>query len=118
MMPANEVLLGVIDLAEAKRVRSILGERGVELFLRSNPETCASGACRPTVEIYVTEIDLPKVKEFFLEEKARSLAGLENDPSHENADFHPEKETARCPASGTEFSTKLSECPDCGLGFA
>jgi hypothetical protein len=117
MLPTNEVLLGVIDLSEAKRIRSILEDRGVQLRLHSNPDTCASGACRPTVEVFVAEIDVPKVRELFQQEQARSLEGLEVDLARTQEVFDPEKATARCPACGTEFSTQLKECPDCGLVF-
>jgi rRNA maturation endonuclease Nob1 len=34
-----------------------------------------------------------------------------------NQVFDPENPTAVCPACGTEFSTHLGECSDCGLAF-
>ncbi len=113
----NEVLLGVLDFNEAKRMRSILEDEGVRLRLQSNPETCATGGCKVTVEVYASEIDVPKVREFFLREKERALDGLEVDRSLANEVFDPEKSEARCPACGTQFSTLHRECPDCGLVF-
>ena len=111
------VLLGVVEYAEGKRLKSALADRGVQLELKSNPETCTTG-CKPTVEIHIREEDVAVVRAFMEQEKARSLDGLEFDASLANEVFDPEKETARCPACGTEFSTKLTECPDCGLGFS
>ena len=115
--PSAEVLLGVIDYAEAKRIQARLEERGVRLRLKNNPETCSSGGCKPTVEIFALETDLAKVQEFFAEEKQRSLDGLDFDPQRESLVFDPEQEKATCPACGTVFSTTSKECPDCGLCF-
>src|SRR4051794_38708381 len=119
-MPTYDpILLGVIDLVEAKRIRDQLEEQGVELTIKNNPETCGSGGCKPRVEVYATEIDMPKVREYFQRERIQSLESLDVDPSFvlalESEVFDPEKESARCPACGTDFSTKLVECPECGL---
>lgn len=111
------MLLGTAELNEAKRIRALLEERGIRLELVSHPDSCGSKSCKPTVEVFVNESDLPAVQEFFREEKQREMAGLDFDPALLGEVFDPEKETARCPACGTTFSTKLSECPDCGLGF-
>lgn len=113
------ILIGIIELQEAKRLKSRLAERDVALELVANPETCSSGKCKPTsVEVYVREEDSHVVKTFLTEERNRLLAGLGAGSSSEEEVFDEQKETANCPACGTEFSTKLSECPDCGLGFA
>lgn len=114
----GKVLLGIIELAEAKRVRSVLVERGVNLELVSNPETCSSGNCAKTVEVFVSREQLPIVTEFYQAEKERYAAGLDFDAALFNEVYDPEKESARCPACGTEFSTRHKECPDCGLVFA
>jgi hypothetical protein len=114
----NPILIGVLDLQEAKRLQAAIDEQfGVRLSIRSNPDTCSTGGCRPTVELLTTEADLPKVREFLAAEKARALDGL--NPNFEQHDqvYDPEKSTATCPACGTTFSTLNKECPDCGLVF-
>jgi hypothetical protein len=116
----SRTLLGIIDLAEAKRIRSHLEELGVRLELVSNPSTCSDGGggkCKPTVEVYAPEADLLKVAEFFKREKERDLGGLEVDASLVGQVFDTANEDAVCPACGTQFKTTAKECPDCGLVF-
>lgn len=117
-MSDGRILLGAAELKEAKRIQSLLEERGVHVELASDPQTCGTGSCKPTVNVYIQEADREKVQQFFTEEKAREMAGLEFDPEQVSSVYDSEKETAKCPACGTEFSTKLTECPDCGLVFA
>jgi hypothetical protein len=117
MSVENQVLLGVIEYTEAKRIRGLLEDQGIELKFVNNPETCGTGDCKPSVEVYAAEIDMPRVREFLTHERERAFEGLDVDPALANEIYDPEKESARCPACGTEFSTKLTECPDCGLVF-
>lgn len=114
---ADEILIGVSDLIEAKRIKSILEDKGVLLRLYNNPQTCTTGSCKPTVEVYALKKDLEVISEFFQKQKDRSFEGLSFDPSLANEVFDPSLEKARCPACGTEFSTQCKECPDCGLVF-
>ena len=109
--------LGILSLDEAKRVRAALSEQHVEITLHNNPETCAAKNCAPRVEVYYREVDLGRITEFFAKEKARLFDGLEVDEKAIGQVFDTEKETAICPACTTEFSTRLGECPDCGLVF-
>jgi rRNA maturation endonuclease Nob1 len=51
------------------------------------------------------------------EEFGKTYAGLDFDPEVVGQVFDPDKEQATCPACATEFSTKESECPECGLCF-
>lgn len=113
----EKVLLGVIEYQEARRLRSLLEEQKILVELVSNPESCGGRGCKPTVEVYARSADLPVLKEFFQSQSAKLFAGLEFDASLFEEVFDPEKETARCPACGTEFSTQAKECPDCGLVF-
>jgi hypothetical protein len=117
MEDSEYVLLGTIDYTEAKRLKSALEERGVILKLVSNPQTCGTGGCAPKLEVFVKESDTPRVKEFMIEEHNRSLGDLTHEAGLMDEVFDSEKESARCPACGTEFSTRLNECPDCGLCF-
>jgi hypothetical protein len=115
----SRILLGVMELQEAKRVRSHLEERGVRLELVSNPETCGDGkvGCKPSVEVYAQEADVPLIAEFFKREKERDLGGREIDPQLLSQVFDTSNEDATCPACGTQFKTAAKECPDCGLVF-
>ena len=118
--PADDetVLLGLIELVEAKRLRNALAETGVQLELISNPKTCKSGGgCAATVEVYGLARDVAAFKSFLDEERARILEGLGHDAARSNEVFDDQKSQAVCPACGTEFSTQCTECPDCGLGF-
>ena len=116
-LSSSQVLMGIIDLQEAKRIRGHLGEKGIKLVLLGNPETCQTGSCGPTVEVWVEMDDLEVVKAFLAQERAKLFHGLNVDPALQGTVFDPEAETAQCPACGTVFSTRASECPDCGLGF-
>lgn len=117
MTENQKVLLGVVELNEAKRIRSLLENQGVELEFVSNPHTCSSGKCGAQVEVHANAWDMPAIVAFFKREKARDLGGLEFNPELSDEVFDPTRETARCPACGTEFPTANKECPDCGLVF-
>ena len=118
-MNENDLIhLGTSEYNEAKRLQALLAERWVALSLLRNPENCAKGSCKITVEVYTSQGDLEKVREFFHEQKNRAFEGLAVDEKLLEEVYDPEKGTARCPACGTEFSTQLQECPDCGLVFA
>lgn len=116
-MEQESVVLGVMSISEAKRIQSAMEDRGVRLRLVSNPHTCTTGGCTPTVELHALSADLEAVKAFFLAERERNHGGLEFNPELLDEVFDPEKESARCPACGDVFSTSLAECPGCGLGF-
>lgn len=114
----EKVLIGTIELAEAKRLRGILAERGVEVDLVSDPSTCSSGKCGTTVEVWITESDVANFKALLAEERAELLNGLDVDQSRLNAVFDDQNAEATCPACGHVFATTHVECPECGLGFA
>lgn len=121
MSEAHRVHLGSSEFNEAKRLQALLEERGVEISLISEPHSCgpkSKGGCKITVEVYAHEIDVPKIREFLQEQKAKALDGLDVDASLLEEVYDPEQATARCPACGTQFSTTSAECPDCGLVFA
>ncbi len=115
---SSGVLLGVCPLREAKRIQSRLELLGVPTRLGSNPDTCTTGGCSPTVELWALhQADLPAIQAFFVAEKDRNHQGLDFDPAVTEAVFDPTQSSALCPACGTQFSTTLKECPDCGLVF-
>lgn len=111
------VLAGIAELPEAKRLRAALMERGVEVWLVSNPATCSTGKCGSKVELRVLAESLPELKAFLASERERSLEGLGADPRLLEQVYDASAEQATCPACGTTFSTQKQECPDCGLGF-
>lgn len=115
---AESVLLGVVELREAKRLQAALRDKNVELTLVSNPETCASGSCAPTVELRALPGDVEVFRDFLRAERDRALQGLDVDAARLESVFDPEQPEATCPACGTRFATTNTECPDCGLGFS
>ncbi len=117
MPDAEKVLLGVMELVDAKRLKERLAEMGVEIELGHNKQTCTRG-CKVTVEVWGYPKDLPKIQGVLDEERSKLLEDIDFDPKQGEQVFDPSKETAVCPACGTEFSTELKECPECGLSFA
>lgn len=117
MEETAKILVGSIDLAEAKRLKSALEDRGIHLSLKSQLDECGTGKCSTKVEVYVEETEVESFKQYLAEERSKLLEGLPFDASLLDQVYDAEKESAQCPACGTQFSTSLQECPDCGLGF-
>jgi hypothetical protein len=117
-MSDQEVLIGVIEYNEAKRLKHALEEiQKVSVRLANNPETCQTGGCKISVEVYARQEDLPRIGEYLEQEKQKTYEGLAVDFDLHNEVFDPEKGEARCPACGAQFSTQNTECPECGLVF-
>ncbi|HUP58332.1 MAG TPA: hypothetical protein VM598_12820 [Bdellovibrionota bacterium] len=113
---AETIHLGTLEYQEAKRIQSLLEERGVKLELAVQPESCGKG-CKPVADVFVDEEKLPVVRELLTAEREKGFAGLEFDSTLVDQVFDTEKEDAVCPACGTAFKTTARECPDCGLVF-
>lgn len=118
METEESVVLGVMELQEAKRIRSMLADRGIQVALVNNPTTCTGLKCGPAAEVHVRPEDVETVAELLQAERTRLLEGHDLDGGFHNNVFDSEKPTASCPACGTQFSTSLTECPECGLGFS
>lgn len=90
----------------------------MEIELVHNEQTCRKG-CQSKVEVWVDSQYLQEVQELFQEEVKRMIEAEGTGVDHEQIGqvFDPEAKTTICPACGTEFSTELKECPDCGLVF-
>ena len=116
MSDAEKVMMGIMELVDAKRLKEKLAETGVEIELGHNKETCTKG-CKVTVEVWADPAHLPKIQEVLREERSKLLDDLDVDPDLANQVFDPNEESAVCPACGTKFSTKLKECPECRLVF-
>ncbi len=110
------ILLGTLPLEEAKSLQRTLHGRGVEAQLDHNQKTCTRG-CAVTVEVLVPRESIAEVQEVLRTQYEKLTAGLDVDWQRVSAVFDPSKEEATCPACGTQFSTGLGQCPDCGLCF-
>lgn len=115
-MTEDRILLGVIEINDAKRLRDDLLEQDVEVDVRYNKSTCQTG-CRVTVEVWAMQSDLPTIEKTLEKNRMKLMDGLDTDPNLEGEVFDPEKGQATCPACGTTFATSEKECPDCGLVF-
>lgn len=113
----SEVMIGVIEYNEAKRLKAALSELKIEVTLVGNPQTCATKGCKITVEVHARESDLPAIGEHIRQDRLKSYEGLDVNPELHGSVFDSEQESATCPACGATFSTTLKACPDCGLVF-
>jgi hypothetical protein len=109
--------LTVMPLHDAKDLQRALKDKGVEIILNHDKKTCSSGGCQTTVELLVepTEANLQIVGEYFKAHYSKILNGHEINWKAMESVYDPSQESAVCPACGESFSTKLTECPSCGL---
>ena len=114
----EKILIGVLELSEAKELSDKLEAKGVEIAIKHNEQTCMKG-CVVKVEVWAKEADMPAIVDTIREEKMKVLdnEGLDIDKSLLDQVFDDEAKTATCPACGTSFSTENKECPECGLVF-
>ncbi len=114
----EKVLIGILELNEAKKLSDQLEPKGVYIAIKHNEQTCLKG-CVVKVEVWAQENDVPAIAETIREDKMKLLdnEGLDIDKSLLEHVFDEESKMATCPACGTSFSTDLKECPDCGLVF-
>ncbi len=103
-----------MGLNDAKDLKKECEEKGVELVLNHDDQTCTRG-CAVTVEIHAHEKDLPIIQQVYSAKYEKLLDGHDVDFEVINSVFDSSQAEATCPACGTKFSTSLSECPDCGL---
>ena len=108
------IRLAVLPLNDAKQLQADVAKRGVEVVLNHNGQTCTRG-CTVTVEVLGQEKDISVVAEVYQQNFKKLTQGHNVNWDVVNSVFDPSKKTAICPACSTEFSTTLSECPDCGL---
>ena len=118
METSEKILIGVLELNEAKELSDKLEPKGIYIAIKHNEQTCTKG-CVVKVEVWAQENDIPAIAETIREEKMKTLdnEGLDIDKSLLDHVFDEDATTATCPACGTSFSTKLKECPECGLVF-
>lgn len=113
----DQIRIGIMEVAQAENLKTRLAKKDVLVELIHNQQTCTKG-CKISVEIWAQTKDLAKISDEFDQQRARLLEGLNVDPGLLNQVHSPEKEQSVCPACGASFSSKLLECPDCGLAFA
>jgi len=116
-MNEEKLFLGIYPLEEAKRIKRSMASHNVALELMTNPETCASGSCKVTVELWGNETDKDKIIEHFRAERLKDLDGLDLNLENLNQVFDEDSPTTVCQACGTSFATNAKECPDCGLVY-
>ncbi|MFW7377515.1 MAG: hypothetical protein ACOH5I_01750 [Oligoflexus sp.] len=109
--------IGIFPLAQAERLISLAAEDGITVEKFHNQQTCRSG-CSITVELWAHTEDLEAIGKIWAKDQQRNYIGLEFDPQQVQQVYDPNNDSAVCPACGTEFSTALTECPDCGLSFS
>ncbi len=114
----NKIPFGIVEVNEAKRMLEALAEKGVELEIRHNEQTCRTG-CKAVVEVWVKVDDVPMLQEYIRDKNIKTIEaeGIEVDHTQINSVYDPESKVAVCPACGAEFSTDEKECPECGLVF-
>lgn len=113
----DEVLLGVMDLQEAKNHQLNLKSKGVEIHFKTNGKTCTTG-CKVTVEVWGMESDLPQIQEYFQNDYLKHVKGHVPDFEQLSAVYDPTAAEVVCQACGSKFSPAKIECPDCGLCYA
>jgi hypothetical protein len=112
----DEVLLGVMDIQEAKNHQYKMKAQGVVLNLKSNGETCTTG-CKVTVELWGFEKDIDKLNQYFKTDYLKHVAGHVPNVEHMTAVFDPTADEVVCQACGMKFKPTATECPDCGLVY-
>lgn len=112
----EEILLGVMDLQEAKNHQIRLKEQGVMLNLKSNAKTCTTG-CKVTVEVWGLEKDAELLQKHFRSDFMKHVMGHEPNFEHLSQVFDANATEAICQACGAKFATSATECPDCGLCY-
>jgi len=110
------IRVGVLPLHDAKELQRILLTKNVAVELNHNGQTCSRG-CTVTVELLAPLNALEVVQTTLREEHQKLADGHKVDWELMEATFDPAQEVALCPACGTQFSTKITECPECGLCF-
>jgi hypothetical protein len=110
------VMLGVMEISEAKYHQAKFKEHGIEIELMSNTETCTRG-CKVTVEMWGSDKDLEFFQQYFKADYFKNLGDHQINFKALEATYDPNQPETICQACGDTFSTSLSECPSCGLVY-
>jgi len=112
----QKIMLAKIGTSEGQHLKNSLAKHGFEIALVHNHESCKTG-CSPQVEVWVHPEDAQDILQTLTQAQRDEWADNGYDAKLAENVFDPEAESATCPACGTQFSTKQSACPDCGLCF-
>jgi hypothetical protein len=115
-MSEELILLVVLPLDEAKSLKAQLLNVGVSTELNHNEQTCNRG-CSVTVELWGRASDLEQIRDVYQTNFQKMASDHSVDWNIINSTFDENQAEATCPACATQFSTQLSECPECGLVF-
>jgi hypothetical protein len=113
----GEIFLGIMDLQEAKNHQHKLKSIGVMIDLRTNAETCTTGSCKVTVEVWGREGDKDHLIGHFNSDFLKHVKGHEPNFEHLSEVYDPSLPEVICQACGAKFNPSLKECPDCGLCY-
>ena len=113
----EEIFLGVMDLQEAKNHQYRLKTAGVEVILKTNDQTCSTGGCKVTVEVWGRKDDEAALMNHFQSDYLKHVKGHVPNFEHLSAVFDPTASEVICQACGTKFAPTSTECPDCGLVY-
>lgn len=116
-MDENEVLIGVMDLHEAKTHQLRLKSLGINLALKTNGETCTTG-CKVTVEVWGQSSDQAALQGYFQNDLLKNLKGHVPNFEHLSQVYDPAAQEVICQACGMKFTPSARECPDCGLVYS
>lgn len=108
------VSLGTFLEGPCSRMMKKLQMSGFECEKRFNPNNCTTG-CSTTFELMVNVTDKQKLLQVLDEDFRSRLPTEANLETVTDSVFDAKKESATCPACSHIFSTKLVECPECGL---
>jgi hypothetical protein len=113
----EELFIAVMDLQEAKNHQHKLKSKGVVIELRMNDQTCMSGGCKVTVEIWGKVIDKEMLLKHFNSDFLKHVMGHEPNFEHLSQIFDPTLSEVMCQACGAKFSPQQTQCPECGLCY-
>jgi hypothetical protein len=112
----EELFLGVMDLQEAKNHQLKLRTKGIDVYLKTNHQTCTTG-CKVTVEVWGLASDVETLSSYFQEDYLKHVKGHIPNFSHLSSVFDSSAHEVICQACGAKFSPSVNECPDCGLVY-
>ena len=116
MIQEEKTLLGIISASEAEIITNVLSEAGIDVLAVTNHSSCTTG-CTPSKEVWAHPTDVAAIHQILQQRHMRTMQEMGADLEQINQVFDPAKATAICPACGTEFSTKETQCPECELAF-
>jgi hypothetical protein len=116
-MMMEELFLGVMELQDAKNHQARLKSQGIVINFRTNPQTCGTGGCKVSVEVWGSEGDRPALEQHFQRDYLKHVQGHAPNVELLSQVFDPTLAEVVCQACGAKFNPSGNECPDCGLCY-